>query len=118
MASYLEKRKSTRLNTEGTIILYSNIKSIKDTNANLIDFSDEGISFSTSKRMSPGTTIFFKSGINNCLGAEEDAGSQIKAIGLVTVKWCRNSSKKDHYEIGANYKKSPIDLGMPLTTGN
>lgn len=105
MASYLEKRKFTRHSTEGTITLYSTIMAIRDTNANLLDFSDDGICFSTAKRMTPGTTILFKSSSNNYLRADEEAGCQVKSISLVTVKWCRKSSKKDHPDhiIGANY---------------
>ena len=57
MASYLEQRNSPRHNTEGTITLYSTIMSIRDINADLLDFSDEGIRFSTAMRMVPGTTI-------------------------------------------------------------
>jgi len=103
MASYIDQRKSTRYNTEGTITLYSTIMSIKDTNADLLDFSGEGIRFSTAKRMAPGTTIFFKSSSKNYLPTDEVADSQVKSMGLVTVKWCRNRSKEEQFEVGANY---------------
>ena len=103
MTRYLEQRNSTRYNTEGTITLYSTIMSIKDTNADLLDFSDEGIRFSTVKRLAPGTTIFFKSSSRSYSRAHAEADSQVKSMSLITVKWCRNSPKKEHYEVGANY---------------
>ena len=105
MANDLEKRISARHSIEGSIILHSSIGRSKEFDARLLNFSEQGICFTTKTKMVPGTTILFKAS-NDChLFAEDDADCQLRSISMVTVKWCHESSQKDQpiYIIGANY---------------
>ncbi len=105
MANDLEKRISARHSIEGPITLHSSIGRSKEFDARLLNFSEQGICFTTKTKMVPGTTILFKAS-NDChLLAEDDPDCQLRSISMVTVKWCHESSQKDQpiYIIGANY---------------
>ena len=105
MAKTLEKRISDRHSIAGPITLHSSIGVSKEYDAHLLNFSEQGICFTTKTKMVPGTTILFKATNDRHLFAEDVADCQLRSISMVTVKWCHESSQKDRsvYIIGANY---------------
>ena len=105
MSNHHEKRNFRRHNVGGSITLHPTIRTSRDLNAHLLNFSEQGICFSTDKQLSPGTTILFKASKNNYLGTDDNDACQLRSISLVTVKWCHESSQKDLpiHIIGANY---------------
>jgi len=105
MATDIEKRISTRHSIEGPITLHTTIGTSKGFDAHLLNFSEQGLCFSTNTKLNPGTTILFKAS-NVChLFVEDDAHYQLRSISMVTVKWCHESLQKDQlfYIVGANY---------------
>ena len=105
MASNLEKRISVRRTTKGSITLYSSIGACKEIDGHLLNISEQGICFTTTTRLAPGTTILFKATNADyaCTGREVEC--QLRTISLVTVKWCHESSQYDLpcYIVGATY---------------
>ena len=105
MAIDLEKRIASRHPIEGPITLHTTILKSKEINARLLNFSEQGICFTTNKKLVPGTTIMFKAS-NEChYFAEDYEDCQLRSMSMVTVKWCHESSQKDQtfYVVGANY---------------
>ncbi|WP_372683631.1 hypothetical protein [Desulfosarcina sp.] len=107
MANPHEKRNSSRHTVGGPITLHPTIRASRDINAHLLNFSEQGICFSTDKQLIPGTTLLFKASKDNYLSADRDDDCQLRSISLVTVKWCHESAKQDQPQpihiIGANY---------------
>ncbi len=109
MSNHHEKRNSCRHTVGGAITLHPTIRTSRDINAHLLNFSEQGICFSTEKQLIPGTTILFKASKDNYLSADNDDNCQLRSISLVTVKWCQESEQKDQpiHIIGANYMIPP-----------
>lgn len=109
MSNHHEKRNSCRHTVGGSITLHPTIRRSRDFNAHLLNFSEQGICFSTEKQLIPGTTILFKASKDNYLSADNDDNCQLRSISLVTVKWCQESEQKDQptHIIGANYMIPP-----------
>lgn len=105
MTNDLEKRISSRHPIEGPITLNSTTGTSKEIDAHLLNFSEQGICFTTKMKLVPGTTILFKASKGWRLSAEDDADCQLRSISLVTVRWCHESSNKNQpiYIMGANY---------------
>ena len=105
MVNDLDKRISARHPIEGPITLNFPIGSSNEFDAHLLNFSEQGMCFTTKTKLTPGTTIMFKASKKWLLSAEDDADCQLRSISMVTVRWCQESSLKDHpnYIIGANY---------------
>lgn len=105
MANHIEKRISDRHSIEGPITLHSFIGASNEIDAHLLNFSEQGICFTTKTKMVPGTTILFKASKDCHLFAEDDADCQLRSISMVTVKWCHEHSQNSQpvYVIGANY---------------
>jgi hypothetical protein len=105
MVNDLEKRISARHPIEGPITLNSPIGSSNEVDAHLLNFSKQGMCFTTKTKLTPGTTVLFKASKKWLLSAEEDADCQLRSISMVTVRWCQESSLKNQpvYIIGANY---------------
>jgi len=105
MANDLEKRISNRHSVEGPITLYSSIGASKEFDAHLLNFSEQGICFTTKTKMVPGTNILFKASKDCHLFAEDYADCQLLSFRMVTVKWRHESSQKNQpiYIIGAKY---------------
>ena len=105
MANDLKKRMSIRHPIEGPITLHSSIETSNGSDAHLLNFSEQGICFTTNTKLIPGTSILFKASKGWRLSAEDDADCQLRSISMVTVKWCHESSKKDRpiYIVGASY---------------
>ena len=105
MANDPEKRISARHPIEGPITLNSPIGTSTEFDAHLLNFSEQGMCFTTKTKLTPGTTILFKATKDWLLSAEDDADCQLRSIGMVTVKWCHEISQKNWpiYVIGANY---------------
>ena len=105
MANNHKKRISNRHSIEGPITLYSTIGTSKEFDAHLLNFSEQGICFTTKTKMVPGTTVLFRAS-NDChLFAENCAECELRSFRMVTVKWRHESSLKDQpiYKIGARY---------------
>ena len=105
MAIDLEKRIASRHSIEGPITLHTNIGTPKEFDAHLLNFSEQGICFTTKQQLVPGTTILFKAS-NEChYFAEDFEDCQLRSISMVTVKWCHETSQEDQpfYMVGANY---------------
>ncbi len=106
MASFLEKRKSTRHDAKGSITLYSSIVPTMNIHASILDVSHEGISFSANKRLAPGTTILYKASMDSCLCPNKEGACQLHSISFVTVKWCNGGITHEDrtiYTMGATY---------------
>jgi hypothetical protein len=109
MSNHHEKRNSSRHTVGGPITLHPTIMTSRDINAYLLNFSEQGICFSTDKQLIPGTTILFKASKDNYSSADNYDDCQLRSISLVTVKWCQESAQKDKpiHIIGANYMTPP-----------
>ena len=105
MANDLEKRISARHPIEGPITLNFPIGTSNEYDAHLLNFSEQGMCFTTKTKLTPGTTILFKASKDWLLSAEDDADCQLRSISMVTVKWCHQSSPNNQpgYIIGADY---------------
>ena len=105
MANDHKKRISNRHSIKGPITLYSTIGTSKEFDAHLLNFSKQGICFTTKTKMVPGTTILFKASKDCHLFAEDYAECELRSFRMVTVKWRHKSSQKDQpiYKIGARY---------------
>ncbi len=105
MANDHRKRISNRHSIEGPITLYSTIGNSKEFDAHLLNFSEQGICFTTKTKMVPGTTILFKASKDCHLFAEDYADCELRSFRMVTVKWRHESSQKDQpiYTIGARF---------------
>lgn len=105
MAKIIEKRIASRHLTKGPITLNSSILTSSDIDARLLNFSDQGICFTTNRKLIPGTTILFRTS-NEChLNQEVYADSLLRSTGIVTVKWCHENSGDDKslFTVGATY---------------
>jgi hypothetical protein len=105
MANDPEKRISARHPIEGPITLNHPLGTSNEFDAHLLNFSEQGMCFTTRTKMVPGSTIMFKAPKGWSLSAEDDADCQFRSISMVTVRWCNESSVKNRpiYIIGANY---------------
>ena len=103
MDKIIEKRIASRHSTNGPITLHSSILTSRDIGAHLINFSDQGICVMTDTKLTPGTTILFKASRNSYQFSKDYADSQLRSIGMVTVKWCHENSSdnKFFYTVGA-----------------
>ena len=105
MAKIIEKRVASRHLIKGPIVLYSNIMTSREIDAHLLNFSDNGICFTTNRKLVPGTTIFLRTS-NEChVGSENHDDCQLRSISMVTVKWCHENpgDEKPLYTVGATY---------------
>lgn len=105
MASRLEKRISARRASKGSITLYSTIGAYREITGNLVNISEQGICFTTDRKLAPGTTVLFKASPESFGGTQDESRCQLRTISLVTVKWCHaNSHPEDAvHTIGATY---------------
>ena len=105
MDAALEKRISCRHKIQGVITLHTSFMTPNVINAYLLNHSEEGICFSSTKKLVPGTTILFRSVDNQSFATEDDDSCQLRSISMVTIKWCQESSRsyKPVYIYGANY---------------
>lgn len=106
MEKDLEKRISPRHSIEGPITLHFTIGTPMEVNAHVLNCSEEGICFSSNKRLTPGTTILFKaSTVNYVCSCKNKENCLLRSISMVTVKWCHESSQKGQtiYIMGATY---------------
>jgi len=105
MANDLEKRVFNRHSIKRPITLSSPVVTAKVVDAHLLNFSEQGICFTTKTEMVPGTNILFKASKDCRLCAEDNADCQLLSFRMVTVKWRHESSQKNQpiYIIGAKY---------------
>ena len=105
MANELEKRISDRFCLEGPITLQNTIMTSKELNANLLNYSEQGICFATGTKLAPGTTVLFKTRNDSDLFTDLHADCQLRSMSMVTVKWCheRLHQNPPDYLIGAAY---------------
>lgn len=94
MTNHCGKRNTTRYHSRGPITLLPTIPISGDIHANLMNFSEHGISFTASKQMIPGTTILFRASTENYLYSINEAGCQLRSISFVTIKWCQEAFKQ------------------------
>lgn len=105
MATDREKRSSTRHAIQGVITLHSSFMTPDIINAHILNCSEEGICFASTKQILTGTTIFYRLADESFVIKGDEEGCNMLSVGMVTVKWCQESSKHDHpvYIYGATY---------------
>lgn len=105
MANHLEKRNTPRHPINRPITLHPTISASRMINANLLNFSEQGISFSSDKPLIPGTTIFFRASSDNYRQSVHEVGGQPRSISLMTIKWCKENPKQEKsiHEMGGTY---------------
>lgn len=105
MTNRLEKRISARYASNGSIILYSTIGACREIAGNLVNVSEQGICFTTDRKLVPGTTVLFKASPDSYRSTHDEDSCQLRTISLVTVKWCHESSHPENtvHTIGATY---------------
>jgi len=105
MTRMQEKRNHTRHDCKGPItLLYARIAA-RHIEAGLLNFSEQGISFTSKHPLMPGTTIIVRASVENYRHMPADVGCQLRSIGLATVKWCREGTRKGRpvHVMGAVY---------------
>ena len=85
MANDHKKRISNRHSIKGPITLYSTIGTSKEFDAHLLNFSKQGICFTTKTKMVPGTTILFKASKDCHLFAEDHVECELRSF-RITVQ--------------------------------
>lgn len=108
MANRLEKRISARYASKGSITLYSTIGAGREIVGNLVNISEQGICFTTDRKLAPGTTVLFKALPDSYRSTHDENSCQLRTISLVTVKWCHENSHPENtvHTIGATYTTS------------
>ena len=108
MATDREKRSSTRHAIQGVISLHTSLMTPDIINAHILNCSEEGICFTSTKQISTGTTIFYRLADESFVIKGDKEGCKMLSIGMVTVKWCQESSNHEHpvYIYGATYVPS------------
>ena len=100
-----EKRRSIRHHCDGEVILSHIQRQSPRIDARLINFSANGLSFFSHHPLKPGTTIIVRASRERYPNISADAGCQLRTMGLVTIKWCRESTWQGRtiHEMGAVY---------------
>lgn len=100
-----EKRHSIRHRCEGRVTLLHTQSLFRDIDARLLNFSENGISFSSRQPLSPGTTIVVRSSAGNYRQLSAESTCQVRTMGVATVKWCQESQDQEDpiHEMGAVY---------------
>ena len=106
MVGNLEKRQHIRCSTKGSISLFSKVWASKQIKARLVNIGEQGICFTTDKKLVPGTTILCRRSNDHCLDPDDGEECRLKSINVLTVKWCQESShkKRQTYTVGANLR--------------
>jgi len=105
MATDPEKRSSARHAIQGVITLHTSLMTPDIINAHILNCSEEGICFASTKKISTGTTIFYKLADESFTIKGDKEGCKMLSVGMVTVKWCQESLNDAHpvYIYGATY---------------
>jgi hypothetical protein len=105
MTQLQEKRSYARHSGEGQINLLHTHCESRQIEANLLNFSEQGISFFSYQPLMPGTTIIVRATVENYRHMSADAQCQLRSMGLATIKWCREGTRQGRsvHEMGASY---------------
>ncbi len=100
-----EKRNHIRHHCEGRLTLLHTQCQSRQIEAKLINFSAAGVSFCTRQPLRPGTTIIVRVSGENYRNLSSDIDCQLPSMGLVTIKWCQESTRHGRpiHEMGAVY---------------
>ena len=105
MATDPEKRSSVRHAIQGVITLHTSLMTPDIINAHILNCSEEGICFASTKKSLTGTTIFYRLADGSFSLKGDNEGCRMLSVGMLTVKWCQESSNDEHpvYIYGAAY---------------
>ena len=105
MTRLQEKRNHARYDCKGPMILRYTHMAARQIEAGLLNFSEQGIRFASKHPLMPGTTIIVHASADNYRRMPAGVACQLRSIGLVTIKWCRESSRKGRpiHEMGGVY---------------
>lgn len=92
MAVNQERRKTARFPCEGVITLELPFGRSRKTEARLVDFSEQGLCFLSQKAFTPETDLMAWISMESYRHLSADSGCQPRTMGLVTVKWCQDST--------------------------
>jgi len=99
-----ERRANLRYKTKSSII-FGIFHSIGDWPANQLNHSYGGISFRSSRRLKPGSTIYIRrtNCSENCPGGK--ACESCRMLSLATSQWCKEekATGETSYSVGAKY---------------
>ncbi len=105
MIQLQEKRNSIRHNCDGQVTLLSTQWQSRRIEGRLLNFSEHGLSFISHHPLKPGTTIIVRAKGEICPSMAADNGCQMRTMGFVTIKWCKEGHLKGRpiHEMGASY---------------
>jgi len=108
MATDPEKRSFTRHAIKGVITLHTSLMTPDIINAHILNCSEEGICFASTKQISRGTTIYYKLADESFVIKGDKKGCKMLSVGMMTVKWSQKSLNDEHpiYIYGATYMPS------------
>ncbi len=92
MAPLQEKRNYARHQRAGRITLLYTHSQSRQIEADLLNFSEQGISFFSRRPLMPGTTFIVRAPLENYQHMPAEAGCQLRSMGLVTIKWCQEGT--------------------------
>ena len=94
MAQLHEKRTHMRHACEGRVTLLYTQRQSRQIEADLINYSKQGLGFFTRRPLAPGTTMILRASMENYPLAASAADCQLRTMGLVTIKWCQEESRQ------------------------
>ena len=100
-----EKRSNARYRCESQLTLLHTQCRSRQIEANLVNFSENGVCFYTRQPLHPGTTIILRVSGDYYRQISSDLNCQLPSMGLVTIKWCQETTRQGHpiHEMGAVY---------------
>lgn len=100
-----EKRNQSRHHCEGPITLLHTQRHSGQIDADLINCSQRGVSFFSSRPLVPGTTIIIRISMETYPRMSPDADCQVRTMGFATIKWCQQGIRHGRpiHEMGAVY---------------
>lgn len=82
-----ERRQFARHYCSGSIILFHTDRKSKQIHADLVDLSEQGLSFISHQPLVPGTTIIVRASEENYRNMDADADFQLRTMGFATIRW-------------------------------
>ncbi len=90
MPQVIEKRQFARHNCSGSITLSHTNRESRQIHADLVDLSEQGLSFNSHQPLVPGTTIIVRASEENYRKMDVEADFQLRTMGFATIKWCQS----------------------------
>ncbi len=105
MTQLKEKRKAARYANDCLVTLFFTPRQGRHMNAQLINYSEDGLCFFCDRPMVPGTTIVVRASEESYRNINDNTDCQMRSMGLATIKWCNKNRRQGRpiHEMGAVY---------------